>query len=153
MLCRHGWPAAASATSLAGIASPIDEHDRRLNTKHFSASGCHRIPEARPLPFACGAGLQPYAAVDEQVHLYQFTPEQSSAQSLRFGNSSSAATFNLTAQTTNLARVTLTGIVDRVNSCQKLALLLLLPHVDACCRAPSTWLRRPGERVRRLPRG
>lgn len=62
------------------------------------------------------AGLNQYDAVDETLHMYQYNPPETSGQPLRYNNA--AAQFNLTAQTTNLARVTLTGIVERVSRCR-----------------------------------
>lgn len=58
-------------------------------------------------------GLEQYAAVDFRAQMFQVNPVDAAGKPLRFGNQA-AANFNLTAQTTNLGRVTMAGIVQRV---------------------------------------
>lgn len=63
--------------------------------------------------FAVAAGLEQYDCVDWRMQMFQMNPTDAAGKPLRFGNQA-AANFNLTAQTTNLARVTMAGIVQRV---------------------------------------
>ena len=62
---------------------------------------------------AVAAGLEQYGCVDWRMQMFQLNPTDAAGKPLRFGNQA-AATFNLTAQTTNLARVTMAGIAQRV---------------------------------------
>lgn len=49
--------------------------------------------------------------------MFQLNPKDAAGRPLRFGNQA-AANFNLTAQTTNLGRVTMAGIVQRVSAAE-----------------------------------
>lgn len=65
------------------------------------------------LCIATAAGLEQYGCVDWRMRMFQLDPTDAAGKPLRFGDQA-AANFNLTAQTTNLARVTLAGIAQRV---------------------------------------
>jgi hypothetical protein len=62
---------------------------------------------------AAAAGLEQYGCVDWRVQMFQLDPTDAAGKPLRFGKQA-AANFNLTAQTTNLGRVTMAGIAQRV---------------------------------------
>ena len=109
---------------------------------------CSPSPSCLPLPNA--AGLEQFACVDETLLMYQYVLPDNATATLNYGgNNTSGSTFQLTAQTTNLARVTLTGIVSKVGmdkSRQKQALKTLAPTFDTVDR-PHPHSRSASERL------